>query len=200
MARADQILDYLRQHKDKFPLDSLKAQLIKQGVPEAEILEAIRRLKSGAETQAAPPPTPPPPPPPPSGRSYILVVDDNKLLLKMITDKLEGAGYLVTCAEDAAQSVVQTEGMKISLIISDIEMPQFGSGIDALKKLRASAHVRKNLPVIFMTGLSPEDAKKRLPDPDPNVRLIHKPVDWTLLRKHIRDLTGLDKPIDAAES
>ena len=132
---------------------------------------------------------------PPAGRTYILIVDDDPLIRDMLVAKLESAGYRVTCAEDAAQSVIQAEGMRLSLIISDIEMPGFGTGVDALKKLRASNQVRKNLPVIFVTGMPPQEARKIVPKTDPFVRLLHKPVDWRLLQQYIRELTGMDKSL-----
>jgi CheY-like chemotaxis protein len=133
---------------------------------------------------------------PPPGRNFILVVDDDPLIRDMLVAKLEGAGYRVTCAEDAAQSVIQAEGMRLSLIISDIEMPGFGTGVDALKKLRASSYIPKNLPVIFVTGMPPAEAQKIVPKSDPYIRLMHKPVDWKLLAKYMLDLSGLDKPLD----
>ena len=153
-----------------------------------------------APAAAQPPGTQPPagagPVKPPPGRTYILVVDDDQLIRDMMANKLESAGYRVTCAEDAAQSVIQAEGMRLALIISDIEMPGFGTGVDALKKLRSSSFVRKNLPIIFVTGMPPGEARKIGPKADPYVRLIHKPVDWKLLRQYIKDLTGLDNPLD----
>ncbi|TBR20720.1 response regulator [bacterium] len=113
----------------------------------------------------------------------------------MLVTKLEGAGYRVTCAEDAAQSVIQAEGMKLSLIVSDIEMPGFGTGVDALKKLRASNFVRKDMPVIFVTGMPPHEAQKIVPKNDPYLRLMHKPVDWRLMRQYIKELTGMDQDL-----
>ncbi|MFH1723826.1 MAG: response regulator, partial [Elusimicrobiota bacterium] len=135
-------------------------------------------------------------PKPSPGRNFILVVDDDPLIRDMLLSKLESAGYRVTCAEDAAQSVIQAEGMRLSLIISDIEMPGFGSGVDALRRLRASSYVPKNLPVIFVTGMPPAEAQKIVPKTDPYVRLCHKPVDWKLLRTCIRELTGMDNPLE----
>jgi len=156
--------------------------------------------QTSAPAAAQPPATQPPagagPVKPPPGRTYILVVDDDQLIRDMMANKLESAGYRVTCAEDAAQSVIQAEGMRLALIISDIEMPGFGTGVDALKKLRSSSFVRNNLPVIFVTGMPPGEARKIVPKTDPYVRLLHKPVDWKLLRQYIKDLTGLDNPLD----
>ncbi|TPW19178.1 MAG: two-component hybrid sensor and regulator, partial [Elusimicrobia bacterium] len=142
-----------------------------------------------------PGPTPTSPPSAKPGRTYVLVVDDDQLIRDMLVTKLEGAGYRVTCAEDAAQSVIQAEGMKLSLIVSDIEMPGFGTGVDALKKLRASNFVRKDMPVIFVTGMPPHEAQKIVPKNDPYLRLMHKPVDWRLMRQYIKELTGMDQDL-----
>ncbi|MFA6030030.1 MAG: response regulator [Elusimicrobiota bacterium] len=232
MATIPQIAAYIRQHKDRYPLAALKAQLLKQGISEADIEQGIQLANAPAAAPASPPvpapvqpapqpqvrPAPAQPAPaqsaaapatppgaapvvaaasaPPVGRTYVLVVDDDQLIRDMMVNKLEGAGYRVTCAEDAAQSVIQAEGMRLALIISDIEMPGFGTGVDALKKLRASSYIRKNLPVIFVTGMPPAEARKIVPKTDPYVRLLHKPVDWKLLRQYIKELTGIDKSLD----
>lgn len=273
MASLQQVLAYLQQYKGKYPMPTLKAGLLKQGVPEALIDQAIAQVSGaappapgappaapgvpqqrtpvpgqpgvpapgqppaqrppapgqpaqpvnpfrtptqigipvqrppvpapGATPAPAPVPAPAPAPaaapaPAPAakpGRTYVLVVDDDQLIRDMLVTKLEGAGYRVTCAEDAAQSVIQAEGMKLSLIISDIEMPGFGTGVDALKKLRASSFVRRDMPVIFVTGMPPHEAQKIVPKNDPYLRLMHKPVDWRLMRQYIKELTGMDQDL-----
>jgi len=243
MANLQQVIAYLNQYKAKFPLPTLKAQLMKQNVSAAMIDQAIAAL-SGAAPPAAQPqqpaaqpqqpaaqpaqpaaqPQPPaaqpqqpaaqpaqtagafvrhpnaqkptaPPVPPKSKRAFILVVDDDELIRDMIVSKLEGAGYRVTSATDAAESVIQAEGMKLSMIVSDIEMPGFGSGVDALKKLRASNMIPKNLPVVFVTGMPPKEAQKIVPKNDPYIRLMHKPVDWKLLETYIYDMTLQTLPL-----
>lgn len=247
MATIQQILAYLNQYKARYPLPTLKAQLVKQNVPPEMIDQAIKMLAGAAPAQPPPahqpqqpavrpqanaaqpqqpaarsqPPTAQPQQPaaqpaagggafsrhpgapkptaapvvPSSKRSFILVVDDDELIRDMIVSKLEGAGYRVTSATDAAESVIQAEGMKLSLIVSDIEMPGFGSGVDALKKLRASSMIPKNLPVVFVTGMPPKEAQKIVPKNDPYIRLMHKPVDWKLLETFIYDMTLQDKPL-----
>jgi len=236
MANLQQVIAYLNQYKAKFPLPTLKAQLMKQNVPAAMIDQAIAAL-SGAALPAAQPQPPAaqpvqpaaqpqqpaaqpqqpaaqpaqpagafvrhpnaqkptaPPVPPKSKRAFILVVDDDELIRDMIVSKLEGAGYRVTSATDAAESVIQAEGMKLSMIVSDIEMPGFGSGVDALKKLRASNMIPKNLPVVFVTGMPPKEAQKIVPKNDPYIRLMHKPVDWKLLETYIYDMTLQTLPL-----
>jgi CheY-like chemotaxis protein len=126
--------------------------------------------------------------------AYVLVVDDDPTVLNLVSTRLELAGYRVTTATDAWQQVVQAQGMKIGLIITDIMMPGVGTGVDAVKQLRATPAVSPMLPVVFMTGLKLEDARKMLP-PDPHIRLIGKPIDFGTLRAAIKELTGVDRPL-----
>ncbi len=52
MADPAQIIAYFKQYKGKHPIATLKAQLIKQGVPEGEIDAALQTMSG------APPPRP----------------------------------------------------------------------------------------------------------------------------------------------
>jgi CheY-like chemotaxis protein len=126
--------------------------------------------------------------------AFVLVVDDDPTVLSLVSARLEMAGYRVTTATDAWQQVVQAQGMKIGLIISDIMMPGVGTGVDAVKQLRATPTVSPLLPVVFMTALKLDEARKMIP-PDPRVRLIGKPIDFEALRAAIRELTGVDRPL-----
>jgi len=129
-----------------------------------------------------------------ANEAWVLVVDDDPMILSLVSTRLEMAGYRVTTATDAWQEVVQVQGLKIGLIITDIQMPGMGTGADAVKHLRALPHVSPLLPVIFMTGMKPDDARKIIPA-DPKVRLLPKPIDFTQLRGFIRELTGVDRPL-----
>ncbi|MBI5241317.1 MAG: response regulator [Elusimicrobia bacterium] len=129
-----------------------------------------------------------------SKEAFVLVVDDDPIVLNLVATRLEMAGYRVTTATDAWQQVVQAQGVKIGLIISDIMMPGVGTGVDAFKQLRATPAVSPMLPVVFMTGLSLDKARQMIPF-DPHVRLISKPIDFDNLRVAIRELTGVDRPL-----
>lgn len=119
----------------------------------------------------------------------VIIVDDDTLIAEMLSDALEKQGLRVTHCHDAAQAVIQSQGLKPALLISDIMMPVWGTGVDAYKKLRA--HPRfKNLPFIFLTGLKKDQAERLVPITDSRVRLLHKPVTLAVLLQTIRDLTG----------
>ena len=121
---------------------------------------------------------------------FILVVDDDPNIATLVTESLENKGYRVTFCNDAAQAVIQAEGTKIGLLIMDIMMPGFGSGIDAYINLRKNRSLSKELPIIFLTGVKPEQAGRLIPKDDPRVRLLHKPTTMTKLQTAIRELTG----------
>ncbi|MBI3299265.1 MAG: response regulator [Elusimicrobia bacterium] len=119
----------------------------------------------------------------------VLVVDDENVVAEMICEFLERQGLRATHCNDAAQAVIQLEALKPALLIMDIMMPIWGSGLDAYKRLRASKGFQKT-PVIFLTGMQIEQAKRLVPLGDPFTRLLHKPVRMATLMQTIRDLTG----------
>ena len=78
--------------------------------------------------------------------------------------------------------------MHVGLLILDIMMPGFGSGIDAYQNIRTNPHFPKSLPIIFLTALKPNETKKLVPTNDPFVRLLHKPTSIAVLHKTINEL------------
>jgi DNA-binding response OmpR family regulator len=124
--------------------------------------------------------------------AFVLVVDDDKLILDLVTMRLETAGYRVTTAMEAWQAVVQAGGLKIGMVITDIQMPGPGNGVDGYRKLRAAS---PQMPIIFMSGMKPDDVAKILPNNDPKMRFLPKPIDFGQLRLIIKELTGVDRAL-----
>lgn len=123
-------------------------------------------------------------------RRWILVVDDDPMMLQLMSDFLQGPDFHVTTASDAMQSFIQARDLKPVLIISDMQMPGYGTGDNALKALRKDPRMA-GIPFIFVTGMPLADAQKLLPADDPTVRLMNKPVDWERLKVWIKEMTGL---------
>jgi two-component system response regulator GlrR len=124
--------------------------------------------------------------------AFVLVVDDDKLILDLVTMRLETAGYRVTTASEAWQAVVQAGGLRIGMVITDIQMPGPGNGVDGYRKLRAAS---PQMPIIFMSGMRPEDVQKILPTGDPKMRFLPKPIDFGQLGLLIKELTGVDRAL-----
>jgi CheY-like chemotaxis protein len=126
-------------------------------------------------------------------RDFILVVDDDPLIVELVCSKLRNVGFRVTNAPDGLQAVIQVQAFRPKLIISDIQMPPWGTGPEALAEMR-KVPALANVPVIFMTGM-PLDAAAQLMPPEANVRLLSKPVDWTALQTTITELLGQCPPL-----
>lgn len=124
--------------------------------------------------------------------AYVIVIDDDPIVQGLVVTRLEIAGYNVTTAGDAWQGVLQAGGLKIGLVITDIQMPGVGNGVDGYHQLR---RMSPNMPVIFMSGMGVDAAMKILPQGDPRVRFIPKPIDFEKLRAYIKELTGVDRAL-----
>jgi DNA-binding response OmpR family regulator len=123
-------------------------------------------------------------------KPFVLVVEDEPDVCSLLCEYFEAEGFRVTSATDGWQAVVQTEGLKLDLIVCDIMMPgPKGSGFDAYKGLRESLYVRKNMPILFVTAMQLDKVRSGLPA-DPLVRILGKPVDFKTLRATVKELIG----------
>lgn len=120
----------------------------------------------------------------------ILVVDDDVNIAHLLCEHLEEQGFRVTYCNDAAQALIQADAVKVGLIIADIMMPVYGTGVDVYKRIRSHPRFPKNLPIIFLTGIQPEQAQRMVPLHDIYVRLMHKPTTLAKLMRTIEELTG----------
>lgn len=96
----------------------------------------------------------------------ILIAEDSKYILKIITGKLEKAGYKVRTASDGLiawetlNSIINTDNFSdindhINIIISDIEMPQM-DGLHLVKNIKDHDKLKK-LPCIVFSSLITEE-------------------------------------------
>ena len=85
-------------------------------------------------------------------RPTVLVVDDEAVMLKLVVDALEPAGFNVLIALQGTMALTLLDQVTPDVILLDAIMP----GIDGFETCRRIKH-RRNLaliPVIFMTGLT----------------------------------------------
>lgn len=85
----------------------------------------------------------------PKGRS-ILVVDDSATVRKLISNKLEKCGHVVSCAEDGVEAMAWIENNKPDLVLLDIAMPRM-DGYQVCKLIRSNP-VTKDVPVVMISG------------------------------------------------
>lgn len=85
----------------------------------------------------------------PKGRS-ILVVDDSATVRKLISNKLEKSGHVVSCAEDGVEAMEWIENNKPDLVLLDIAMPRM-DGYQVCKLIRSN-DATKDVPIVMISG------------------------------------------------
>ena len=85
-------------------------------------------------------------------RDIVLIVDDVPENLAVLSDALDGAGYMVLVAEDGNLALERLQLITPGIILLDAVMP----GIDGFETCRRikNADATRNIPVVFMTGLT----------------------------------------------
>lgn len=117
----------------------------------------------------------------------ILVAEDDQVTLEALAAKLRGAGYQVVTAMDAMQAVMAAQRQPLDAVLLDIQMPG-GTGLDALKRLRASTKTQL-IPVVVISGSDVPDAAARARALGA-VEFLPKPVDFDRLRELLGRLFG----------
>lgn len=87
----------------------------------------------------------------------VLIVDDAASIRATVSIALKGAGYQVLEACDGNDALAKLGGVRVNLIISDVNMPGM-DGITLLKRLREGAATRY-LPVIMLTTEGSDEKK-----------------------------------------
>ena len=83
-----------------------------------------------------------------SSNPNLLLVDDDKSLLRLLTIRLEGEGYIVTAVEDGQSALRKLQNDNYDVVLSDLRMP----GLDGLSLFEEIMGIRKDIPVILMTA------------------------------------------------
>ena len=87
----------------------------------------------------------------------ILTVDDSSTMRQMITFTLKGANFEVLEAGDGVEALEVAKGKKLSLIITDVNMPRM-DGITLVQRLRALPEF-KFTPILVLTTESDTSMK-----------------------------------------
>lgn len=88
----------------------------------------------------------------------IMIVDDSASIRMVVGIALRGAGYEVIEAKDGKDALAKLNGIKVNLIISDVNMPIM-DGISFVKAVKQMANY-KFTPIIMLTTESDESKKR----------------------------------------
>jgi len=123
----------------------------------------------------------------------ILIVEDEPLTAFDNETMLVEAGYTVVATHDrVADAVATMEREKIDLILSDVRLAGERNGIDLARLAK-----EKNIPVLFSTGLVPEEASELVlgclvkPYNDRTLKAALEAVDQHLRGDKVRAPKGL---------
>lgn len=116
----------------------------------------------------------------------VLVVDDDPGLLRLVTLRLEAAGFEVEAVGDAETALGVLAGTRVDVVVTDLRMPGM-DGMELFRRLRGS---RSTLPVIILT------AHGTIPDAVAATRegawgFVTKPFESAELVAMVRDAAGL---------
>ncbi len=117
----------------------------------------------------------------------ILIVEDNDVMRELLKTLLQNDGHEVILAHDGAEAVqrYKTEGEKIQLIITDIEMPNL-NGVEAYRQIKK---LNPGAKAIFVSGTLDKRLQEQLRN-EGNQGFFQKPYEPADLLAKIREMLG----------
>ncbi|HUR94839.1 MAG TPA: ATP-binding protein [Gemmatimonadales bacterium] len=142
------------------------------------------------------PPAPEPVPPAPRVGETVLVVDDEALVRSMAVRALQEEGFEVLAADSgaAALSLLERDGDRVRLVVTDVAMAGIGGRELGHRLLEA----RPNLPVLYMSGY-PADEVIRRGLLHEHEAFLQKPFAPSVLAAAVRGLIEAKSPSAAQE-
>ena len=116
-----------------------------------------------------------------SEQVVILAVDDTPENLDVVKGAL-GGDYVIKAAINGMIALKIAQKIPPELILLDIRMPGM-DGFEVMSQLQAKETTRE-IPVIFLTGESDSDVRKRADDLGA-VGFVTKPIDGAILRQTV---------------
>ena len=139
--------------------------------------------------------------PKPAHNKLVMLVDDAPDNLKMLSDALDQAGYMVLVATDGAQAIARMDFVLPDIVLLDAVMPGM-DGFETCRRLKAHRRAAQ-VPVVFMTGLTePEDVVRGFQAG--GVDYVTKPIDPSVvlarLEAHLRTASVVSAALSAMDA
>ena len=126
-------------------------------------------------------------------KTKILIVEDEGIILKTYAEKLRYEGFLVITARNGEEGLELALSEKPDLILLDILMPVM-DGLAMMDMLRKKNEYGKNIPIILLTNLSPDEEKimAAITKNGPAYYLIKSETDLSKVLEKIRERLARD--------
>ncbi len=131
-----------------------------------------------------------------NGRATILVADDDFSVQNTLQALLADQGYHVVIASDGKEAQQRIQESPPDLCVIDYDMPKL-NGLELCKAIKADPDT-KLLPVVMLTGMSPEQEKLNALEAGVD-EFLSKPVQPAELLAKIKSLLRVKSLIDALE-
>ncbi|MCR0983895.1 response regulator [Roseomonas populi] len=112
----------------------------------------------------------------------VLVLEDDDLVLDVMVQALEDAGYAVQMAEHGDEALERLVSSSCRLMLSDINLGEPMNGFDVVERARAA---RPDLKVIYLSGMPSNWAGRVF---DERTRRLNKPFRFEELLQAIQEL------------
>jgi putative two-component system response regulator len=126
----------------------------------------------------------------------ILIADDDRLSHQTLETLLTERGYQTISAHDGAEALQRVQEKRPDLCLLDIDMPRM-NGLEVCRKIKSDEDTRL-LPVIMLTGLSPEQEKLNALEAGCD-DFLTKPIQPAELLSRIKSLLRIKSLTDALE-
>lgn len=139
--------------------------------------------------------------PQPRDNNLVLLVDDTPDNLKMLSDGLDEAGYMVVVATDGASALERLDFVVPDIVLMDAVMPGM-DGFETCRRMK-SHPAAGNVPVVFMTGLTePQDVLRGFAAG--GIDYVVKPLDTGVvlarLQAHLRNARMMSTAMEAMDA
>jgi CheY-like chemotaxis protein len=113
---------------------------------------------------------------------YVLVVDDEELIVTVVADMLETAGFEAHRAVGGMEALaVLDSSAAVDVIVTDVLMPD-ATGLDVFDAARRRC---AQMPVVYVTGYMPDPLRDRLRR-DTRTEIVYKPFHMKGLLEAVR--------------
>ena len=154
---------------------------------EAKIAGQAAKPAAAAPASQSPVSAAAPSAPAPSDRKKILVIDDDPMVLKLIKGHL-GEEYDIASAISGKVAYKFLENKSVDLILLDYEMPE-EKGPDVYENIRRMDGSIKNVPIVFLTGVTEREKLVKALSLKPN-GYLPKPINGPKLISTVSKLIG----------